>query len=112
MIGKEKNYQWKVWGNFLHKIFKIVVKKLNNSLPSLGWLGFEVSNFTPEPNNFAEVYILPAEVKKAWLKENFKETKNIINNQTFLNGQPKKGRYSDTMHVCLQGQDTIWWDSW
>ena len=30
------------------------------------------------------------EIKKPWLKENLKEIKNLINNQTFLVGDPEK----------------------
>ena len=33
--------------------------------------------------NFEEVAILPAEVKKAWLKSTLKSIKNLINNKTF-----------------------------
>ena len=33
---KREELSMKSMGKFLHKIFKIVVKKLNNSLPSLG----------------------------------------------------------------------------
>ena len=71
-------------GKVLHKVFKVIVKELNNSLPSLGEPVSEVSHSIPEPRKFTEVTILPAEVKKAWLKATLKKNKNLINNQTFL----------------------------
>ena len=46
--------------------------------------GSEVSHFIPEPRNFSELKKLSENIRKAWLKENLKEIKNIINNQTFL----------------------------
>ena len=73
-------------GNGLYKVFKAVFIELNNSLPTLGEIGSKVSHFIPEPRNFTEVTRLPADVNKAWLKANLKEIKNIINNQTFING--------------------------
>ena len=56
----------------------------------MGESGSEVSHFIPEPRKFAEVTILPAYVKKAWLKTNLKGNKNLINNQTFLMYYPEK----------------------
>ena len=50
-----------------------------------------MSHFIPEPSNFVEVNRLSAYVKKAWLKANFKEIKNLINNKTFLIENPEKG---------------------
>ena len=73
-------------GKGLHKLFKAVLNESNNKLPNLGESGSEVSHFITEPSNFLEVTILPADVKKAWFKETLKEIKNIINNQTFING--------------------------
>ena len=64
----------------LHKLSKAILNELNNSLPTLGYLGSKVLYFIPEPRNFAEVARLPADVKKAWLKNNLKEIKHIINN--------------------------------
>ena len=48
-------------------------------------------HFIPEPSNFFEFNRLPAEAKKAWLKSTLKGIKNIISNQNFLMGDPKKG---------------------
>ena len=42
-----------------------------------------LSHFIPEPRNFSEVIILPAEIKNAWLKSTLKYIKNLSNNQTF-----------------------------
>ena len=70
-------------GKVLDKIFKAVVNKLNNSLPTLGESGSEVSHFISEPRNFAEVNILPEDVKNTWLKATLKFIQNLINNQTF-----------------------------
>ena len=53
-------------------------------LTPLGESGLEVSHFIPEPRNFAEVKKLSENIKKTWLKENLKEIKNLINNQTLL----------------------------
>ena len=50
----------------------------------LGESGSEVSQFIPEPRNFAEVKKLSENIKKPWLKVILKEIKNLINNQTFL----------------------------
>ena len=43
-----------------------------------------MSHFISEPRDFAEVTRLPADPKKAWLKETLKDIKILINNQTFL----------------------------
>ena len=50
-----------------------------------------MSHFIPEPRNFLEVTILPADVKKAWLKATLIEIKNLINIQTFIMEDPYKG---------------------
>ena len=49
-----------------------------------------MSHVIPEPRNFAEVTILPADFKKARSKANLKEIKNPIKNQTFLMDEPEK----------------------
>ena len=46
-------------GKFLHKVFKTVVKDILQELTALGESGSEVSQFIPEPRNFAEVKQLP-----------------------------------------------------
>ena len=56
----------------LHKVFMGVVNELNNSFPNLGESVSEVSHFIPEPRNFAEVDILPVDVKRSWLKATLK----------------------------------------
>ena len=48
--------------------------------------------------NFAEVTILPADVKKDWLRATLKEIKKIINNQTFIMNNPENG---DPMTPCM-----------
>ena len=50
----------------------------------LGDSGSEVSQFFPEPINFAEVKKSSENIKKPWLKATLKEIKNLIKNQTFL----------------------------
>ena len=57
----------------------------------MGKSGLEVSHFIPEPRNFVEVIILPANDKKALLKATLNEIKNLINNQTFINDDLEKG---------------------
>ena len=55
------------------------------------YLGSKVSHFSPEPSTFVEVTIFPEDVKQAWSKATLKEIKNIINNHSFLMGDPDKG---------------------
>ena len=50
-------------GKCLHKLFKVVINKSKNSLPNLRESGSEVSHFIPEPRNFTEVTILPADIR-------------------------------------------------
>ena len=71
-------------GKVLHKVFKVVVKKLNISLPTLGESDPEVSHLFSEPIKFAEVTILTADVKKYCLKENLIDFKKLISNRNFL----------------------------
>ena len=70
-------------GKILHKVFKAIVNKLSESLPSLGESRSEVSYFISEPINFAKVTRLSEDIKKPWLKVNLKDINNLINNQTF-----------------------------
>ena len=60
-------------------------------LPPLGESGLEVFHFIPEPRKFSEVTKISDDINKPWLKETQKEIKNLINNQTFLVEDPKKG---------------------
>ena len=60
-------------------------------LPPLGEYGSEISHFIPEPRNFTEVTTLSDDLKKPWLKATEKEIKSLMNNQTFLVEDPKKG---------------------
>ena len=57
-------------GKVLHKVFKTAVKKISQELPPLGEYGSEVSNFIPEPRNFAEVTKLLDDIKKTLAKGN------------------------------------------
>ena len=41
---------------------------------------------------------LSEDLKKPWLKENLKEIKNVINNQTFLVQEPEK---SEPVNPCM-----------
>ena len=91
MSVKERNLQIKGRGGGLHKLFKIVIKELNHSLPALGESGSEVSHFIPEPRIFAEVTRLLSEVKKSWIKATLKGIKNLIGNNIFLVEEPIKG---------------------
>ena len=50
-----------------------------------------MSNFIPEPRNFAEVTRLTENIRKPWLEATLKEIKNLINNQTFMIEDPKDG---------------------
>ena len=78
-------------GKSLYKVFKTVVKEISQDLPPLGESGSEVSHFIPEPRNFAEVKKLSGDIKKTWIKDTQKEEKNLINNQTSLVQDSKKG---------------------
>ena len=80
-------------GKGLHKVFNNVVKEISQYLPPLVESGSEVYHFIPEPRNFAEVKKLSDYIKKPWLEANLKEIKNLINNQTFLAEDPKKGEH-------------------
>ena len=60
-------------------------------LTNFGETGLEVSHFIPEPRNFVEVTRLAENIRKPWLKDNLKEIKNLINNQTFMIEDPKDG---------------------
>ena len=42
-------------GKGLHKVFSTTVKEISQELTALRESGSEVSNFIPEPKNFAEV---------------------------------------------------------
>ena len=95
---KQNQNEWKgqkisekIMDKGLHKIFKEVVNKLKNAFPNLGKSGSKVSHFIPEPGNFEAVTILPADIKKAWLKTTLKCIKILINDQTFLMDNPEKG---------------------
>ena len=96
---KQEQNEWKVeersaksMGKGSHKVFKADVKELNNSFPTLGESGSELSHFITEPRDFAEVTRLPANVKKPWLKATLKEIKDLINNQTFIKDDPGMGK--------------------
>ena len=76
---KQTQNQWKgaylsenSMGQVLHEIFKVIVEEVNISSPTLVESCSEVSHFILEPRNFAEVIILPADVKQAWLEETLK----------------------------------------
>ena len=60
-------------------------------LTALEESGSEDSHFIPEPRNIYEVTKLSENIRKPWLKENLKEIKNLINNQTFLIEYQKEG---------------------
>ena len=76
----------------LQKVFKNVVKYISKDLPPLGESGSEVSYFIPEPRNSAEVTKFSDYIKKPWLKPTQKGIKNLVNNQTFLVEDQKKGK--------------------
>ena len=75
----------------LNKVFKTVVKDIQQDLPPLGESGSEVSYFIPEPKNFSEVTKFSDNIKKPLLKANQKEIINLINNHNFLVQEPEKG---------------------
>ena len=88
----------------LHKVFKAIVNKLKNSLPTLWESGSKVSHFIPEPRNFAELTRLPVDIKKGLVEINFERYQRLNQQSDFSNGWPIEGRSSDTMDVCLQGK--------
>ena len=71
---------------------------MKNLLPVLEKPGSEVSHFIPEPRNFIDLTILPADNKKVWLKATFKEIKNLTNDHTSLMEEPEKG-YPVTLQI-------------
>ena len=52
--------------------------------------------------NFAEVTILPADVKKDWLRATLKEIKKKNQQSDLYNEQPREWRSNDTMYECIQ----------
>ena len=72
-------------------MFKSVVKEILQDSPHLGDSGSEVSHFISEPRNLSEGTIFSDDIKKPWIKATQKETKNIINNQTYIVQEPEKG---------------------
>ena len=56
----------------------------------MGESGSEVYHLIPEPRNFSEVTKLSDDIKKPWIKVTQKDTKNLINNQSFLVEYPGK----------------------
>ena len=76
-------------GKGLHRVFSTIVSEISQELTNFGESGSEVSHFIPEPRNFAEVTKLSENIRKHWLKDNLKEIKNLINNQTFIIEDPK-----------------------
>ena len=75
-------------GKGLYKVFSAIVSEISQELTNFGESGSEVSHFIPEPRNFAEVTKLSENIRKPWLKATLKEIKNLINNQTFMIGDP------------------------
>ena len=71
-------------GKGLNKVFSTIVKEISQELATLGESSSEVSNFKPEPRNFAEVKKISKNIKKPFLKSTLKEINNLINNQTFI----------------------------
>ena len=64
----------------------------------MGESSSEVSYFITDPRNFAEVTKLSDDMKRLWLKATQKEIKNLINNQTFLVQDSKKG---EPVTLCM-----------
>ena len=95
----------------LYKVFNAVANELNNSLPNLVKSGSEVSHFILEPRDFSEFTRLPADYRKAWLKATLKETKNLINNNTFLIYDLEKGypvtSYMDVYKAKIQSDGSL-----
>ena len=85
-------------GKGLHKVFSTVVNEILQELTPLVEYGSEVSHLIPEPRNFSEVTKLSYDIKKPWLKETKKYIKNLINNQTFLVEDTKKG---EPVTLCM-----------
>ena len=70
----------------LHKVFKAVVNELNNMLPTLRYLGSEISHFIPEPSNSSEVIRLPADVKKNLVESNYEIDQKFNQQSDLCNG--------------------------
>ena len=77
-------------GKGSHKVFKTVVKEIQQELTPLGESGSEVSHFIPEPKNISEATKLSDDINKPLLKATLKEIKDLINNQNFLIEDPEK----------------------
>ena len=102
---KQKKSQWEgalrathKMGKGLHRVFSTVVSEISQELTNFGETGSEMSNFIPEPRNFAEVTRLAENIRKPWLKATLREIKNLINNQTFMIEDPKDG---ETVTPCM-----------
>ena len=72
-------------------MFKYDAKEISQDLPPLDEYGLEVSYFIPETRNFSEVNKFSDDIKKPWPKATQKDTKNLINNQTFIFKELDKG---------------------
>ena len=77
-------------GKGLHKVFKTVVKEIQQELTPLVESDSEVSHFITEPRNFDEVTKLLDNIKKPWIKATLKEIKNLIDTQTIIVEDPEK----------------------
>ena len=95
---KQNKSQWKgvlkathKMGKGLHKVFSTITKEIFQELINFGESASEVSHLIPEPRNFAEVTEFSENIRKPWLKATLKDINNLINNQTFLIGDPKDG---------------------
>ena len=75
----------------LHKVFKTVVKEIFTRFTTFGRIWFIILPFHPRTQKLCEVTKLSDDITKPWIKATQKEIKNLINNQTFLVEDPKKG---------------------
>ena len=90
-------------GKGLHKVFITVVKDISQELTPLDESGSEFSYFVPDPRKSAEVAKFSDDIKKPWLKATQTGIKNLINNQTFLVEDPKKGKPVTSLMDNYQG---------
>ena len=88
---KQKKSKWKgalramhKMGKGLHRVFSTIISEILQELTNFGETGSEVSHFTPEPSNFAEVTKLAENIRKPWLKATLKEIKNLVNTKLSL----------------------------
>ena len=85
-------------GKGLHKIFRSIIKKLNDTLYTFGELGSEVSHFIPE--TIFRSHKITRRCQKGLAKRNFERYQKFNQQPDISNGWPREGVSIDTMYEC------------